>query len=151
MRRPDIVRGGDDTDAEASDASSGGRFGIGRRLRRLFAPRVFLLAVALSVVGLVAGGAVPVVGYLGRFVGIALAAFALAFLVSGRRYVEAGLAGAIAAGLGFVLGTLNSAFFPVLADYGLQIAGVGTTAGLLAALLGHYLGRDLRAGLTKEL
>ena len=146
MRRPDITS----DDAEES-TSGGGRFGIGRRVRRLFSPRTFLLALVLSVVGLVAGGAVPVVGYLGRFLGVALAAFALAFLASGRRYVEAGLAGALAAGLGFVLGTLNSALFPVVADYGLQIAGVGTTAGLLAALLGHYLGRDLKAGLTREL
>jgi hypothetical protein len=148
MRRPDIVR--DEPDADADDAG-GSRFGLGSRFRRLFSPRTFLLAIVLSVVGLVAGGAVPVVGYLGRFLGIALAAFALAFLVSGRRYVEAGLAGALAAGLGFVLGTLNSVLFPVVADYGLQIAGVGTTAGLLAALVGHYFGRDLKAGLTKEL
>jgi len=145
MRRPNIVS--DDTD----DASSGGRFGVGRRVRRIFAPRTFLLALVLSVVGLVAGGAVPVVGYVGRFLGVALAAFVLAFLSSGRRYVEAGLAGALAAGLGFVLGTLNSVLFPVVADYGLQIAGVGTTAGLLAALVGHYFGRDLKAGLTEEL
>ena len=144
MRRPDIVS--DDAD-DAADAPSG----IGRRIRRLFSPRAFLIALALSVVGLVAGGAIPVVGYLGRFLGIALAAFALAFLAGGRRYAEAGLAGALASGLGFVLGTLNSALFPVVADYGLQIAGVGTTAGLLAALLGHYLGRDLKAGVTREL
>jgi hypothetical protein len=136
---------------DADDSSTGGRFGLGRRFRRLFAPRVFLLAIGLSVVGLVVGGAVPVVGYLGRFAGIALAGFVLAFLVAGRRYVEAGLAGALAAGLGFVLATLNSALFPVIADYGVRIAGIGTTAGLLAALLGHYFGRDLRAGLTKDL
>jgi len=149
MRRPDTGPLANDDDA--ADASSGGRFGVGHRVRRLFASRVFLLALVLSTVGLVAGGAVPVVGYLGRFLGIALAAFVLAVFTSGRRYVEAGLAGALAAGLGFVLGTLDSALFPVVADYGLQIAGVGTTAGLLAALLGHYLGRDLRAGLTKEI
>jgi len=148
MRRPDIVS--DDGD-ESTESSSSGRLRLGARFRRLFAPRVFLLAVVLSVVGLVAGGLVPVVGYLGRFVGITLAAFTLAFLASGRRYIEAGLAGALAAGLGFVLGTLNSALFPVVADYGLQIAGVGTTAGLLAALVGYYFGRDLRAGLTKDL
>jgi len=146
MRRPDIA-----SDEGDESASSGGRFRLGARIRRLFAPRVFLLALVCSVVGLVAGGAVPIVGSFGRFVGIAVAGFALAFLTSGRRYVEAGLAGALTAGLGFVLGTLNSALFPVIADYGLRIAGVGTTAGLIAALVGHYLGRDLRAGLTKEI
>jgi len=145
MHRPDIAN--DDAD----DTSDGGRRRLGARFRRLFAPRVFLLALLLSVVGLVAGSLVPIVSYLGRFVGIALAGFVLAFLVSSRRYVEVGLAGALTAGLGFVLGTLNSVLFPVVADYGLQIAGVGTTAGLLAALAGHYFGRDLRAGLTKDL
>jgi hypothetical protein len=143
MRRPDIASDEDES------ASSGGRFRLGARFRRLFAPRIFLLALVCSVVGVVAGGFVPLVGSFGRLVGIALAGFALAFLTSGRRYVEAGLAGALTAGLGFVLGTLNSALFPVIADYGLRIAGVGTTAGLIAALVGHYFGRDLRAGLTK--
>jgi len=145
MRRPDLTS--DDGD---ESASSGGRFRLDARFRRLFAPRVFLLALVCSVVGLVAGGAVPIVGSFGRFVGIAFAGFVLAFLTSGRRYVEAGLAGALTAGLGFVLGTLNSALFPVIADYGLRIAGIGTTAGLIASIVGHYLGRDLRAGLTKE-
>ncbi|WP_248896850.1 hypothetical protein [Haloplanus halobius] len=121
------------------------------RLRRVFAPRQFLLALALSIAGLVAGSAVPVVGIVGRFLGVALAGFCLAFVDSERRYVEAGLAGALAAGAGFVLSAFTSAFAPIAADYGLRIAGVGVTAGLVAALLGHYFGRDLRAGLTRDL
>jgi hypothetical protein len=145
MRRPDIA-----SDEDDASASSGSRLRLGARLRRLFAPRIFLLALVCSVGGLVAGGFVPLVGSFGRFVGIALAGFALAFLTSGRRYVEAGVAGALTAGIGFVLGTLDSALLPVIADYGLRIAGLGTTAGLIAALVGHYLGRDLRAGLTKD-
>jgi hypothetical protein len=139
------------TDAGSTNGATGRLGGLRRRFGRLFALRPFLLALVLSVVGLVVGGSVPLIGSIGRLIGVALAGFVLAFLVAGRRYVEAGLAGALAAGLGFVLATLNSALFPVIADYGVRIAGIGTTAGLLAALVGHYFGRDLRAGLTKDL
>lgn len=140
-------------DADGTDGSTGraARFGIRGRVRGLFALRPFLLALALSTVGLVVGGSVPVVGVVGRFVGIAVAGFVLALVGPTRRYAEAGLAGALVAGLGFVLSALVTPLFPVVAEYGVRIAGVGTTAGLVAALLGHYLGRDLRAGLTREL
>ncbi|SEA08521.1 hypothetical protein SAMN04488065_1756 [Haloplanus vescus] len=134
-----------------ADGASTSRFALGPRLRRLFSPRVFFLALCLSVVGVVAGGAIPIVGILGRFLGIALAGFVLAFLASGRRYAEAAAGGAVAAGFGFVLGSLGAVTLPVVADYGVQIAGVGITTGLVAALVGHYLGRDLRDGLTRDL
>ncbi|MFB6102963.1 MAG: hypothetical protein ABEJ73_10400 [Haloplanus sp.] len=151
------MRGDSRLDAEnAADTPDGGertgRFGgLRRRVGRLFAPRLFLLALALSVVGVVAGGSIPIVGAVGRFLGVALAGFALAFVGSQRRYVEAGLGGAIAAGFGFVLAGFDAVLLPVVADYGVQIAGVGTTAGLVAGVLGHYFGRDLRAGLTRKL
>ncbi|MFB6196246.1 MAG: hypothetical protein ABEI80_08735 [Haloplanus sp.] len=157
MRRPDT------RSVEADDSSSersrlggvrrrlGLDFGLRSRIRGLFALRVFLLALVLSVAGLLVGGTVPLLGVVGRFVGIGVAGFLLAVLGPERRYVEAGLAGALAAGLGFVLAAVGSPFFVVLGDYGVQVAGVGTTAGLIAGLLGHYLGRDLRAGLTRDL
>ncbi|WP_049987243.1 hypothetical protein [Halobellus rufus] len=123
-------------------------------LRPSFSVRSFLVVLALSVVGVVAGGAIPLVGALGQFLGLFAAAFAIGAVGSRSRYLEVGLAGAVAAGLAFVLGTLTSVFTPlavgVLADYGVAIAGVGTGTGLLAALLGHYFGRDLRDGLTRE-
>ncbi|ELZ78238.1 hypothetical protein C455_11163 [Haloferax larsenii JCM 13917] len=124
------------------------------RLGRLFSARAFLLALVLSIGGLVVGGAIPLVGFIGRFVGIAAAGFLLGLVGSKRRYVEIGLAGAIAAGLAFVLSTLASVFAPfavqLLADYGLAIAGVGALSGGLAGLVGHYFGRDLRDGLTRD-
>jgi hypothetical protein len=148
MHRPDSRAPTADGDAAATP---GRLAGVRRRLGGLFAPRLFLLALVLSVVGVLVGGAVPLVGVVGRLLGVALAGFVLALIASGRRYVEAGLAGALAAGLGFVFGVLDVLLLPVVADYGVQVAGVGVTAGLVAALLGHYLGRDLRAGLTREL
>ncbi|WP_251342699.1 hypothetical protein [Haloplanus halophilus] len=149
MRRPERPHtAGDEAETEES---TGRLAGLRRRLGGLFAVRPFLLALVLSVAGLVVGGSVPVVGALGRFLGVALAGFVLAFVVSERRYAEAGLAGALTGGVGVVLSAVDVALLPVVADYGLQVAGVGTTAGLAAGIVGHYFGRDLRAGLTREL
>jgi hypothetical protein len=106
-------------------------------------------------VAVVAGGAIPLVGFLGRLGGLFVVAFAVGLLGSGRRYAEVGLAAAVASGLGFVAGALSSTFVPfaveLLTQYGVAIAGVGAGVGALAALVGHYLGRDLRAGLTRDL
>jgi hypothetical protein len=129
---------------EASEEESG-------RLSRLFGPKPFAVALVLSLVGLLVGGAVPILGSVGRFLGIAAAGFCLAFVDADRRYAEAGLAGALTAGLGFVLNVLGTAMLPVVADYVVEIAGVGATFGLLAGVVGHYFGRDLRAGLARDL
>jgi len=117
--------------------------------------RSFLVVLALLLVGLFVGGSIPLVGAVGRFVGLFAAAFAIGLGGSRSRYLEVGLAGALASGAAFVLGTLTSVFAPiavsVLADYGLAIAGVGVVSGLVASLAGHYFGRDLRDGLTREI
>ncbi|QCC46982.1 hypothetical protein [Halobellus limi] len=125
-----------------------------RPLRGSFSARSFLVVLALSLAGVIAGGSIPLVGTVGQFLGLFLVAFVVGAVGARRRYLEVGLAGAIAAGIAFVLGTLTSVFAPVavqvLADYGVAIAGVGTGAGLLASLAGHYFGRDLRDGLTRD-
>jgi MFS family permease len=137
--------------ASASPVSSRGS-SVRRRLGGLFSLRTFLVALVLSVAAVVVGGFVPVVG---RLVGLFAVAFLIGIVGSERRYVEVGLAGALASGLGFVASTLTSAFFPfavrLLAEYGVAVAGVGAGVGALAALVGHYVGRDLRDGLTREL
>ena len=134
--------------------------GRGRRLPSLsrprlgFSPRSFLAVLLLSVVAMFLGSAIPIVGVVGQFVGLFAAAFAVGLAGSRRRYLEVGLAGALAAALGFVALPLTSVLFPfavrVLSEYGVAIAGVGAGAGLLASLLGHYFGRDLRDGLTRD-
>jgi hypothetical protein len=145
--------------AERDAATGDSRFGRllpsrPRPLRGSFSVRSFLIVLALSIAGVVAGGSIPLVGSIGQFLGLFLVAFVVGAVGSRRRYLEVGLAGAVAAGLAFVLGTLTSVFAPVavqvLADYGVAIVGVGTGAGLLASLAGHYFGRDLRDGLTRE-
>jgi hypothetical protein len=138
----------------AAESEGTGRRSSGR-LGRVFSPRAFLVALALSLVALFLGGAIPIIGFAGRFAGLFLVAFLLGAVGSRRRYLEVGLAGALASGLGFVVSAVTSAFFPfavnLLAEYGVGIAGVGAGVGLLVSLAGHYFGRDLRDGLTRDL
>ncbi len=143
------------TSPETSSQSGSKARSARARLGGLFSLRVFLLALALSVVAVVVGGFVPLVGFVGRLVGLFVVAFAIGVVGSTRHYAEVGLAAALASGMGFVVGTLTSAFFPfavrLLSEYGVAIAGVGAGVGALAALVGHYFGRDLRDGFAREL
>ncbi|MUV58895.1 hypothetical protein [Halogeometricum sp. CBA1124] len=142
--------------AERSPASSRSESN-GGRLGGVFSPKVFLGVLLASLLGAFLGGSIPVVGFVGRFLGLFAVGFGVGLLSGRRRYLEVGLAGAFASGLLWVLTTLTStfAFAPfaveLLAQYGLAIAGVGAGAGLLASLAGHYFGRDLRDGLTRDI
>ncbi|WP_254545964.1 hypothetical protein [Halomarina pelagica] len=138
------------TDGERS-SSAGDRSRRARlagRAKRVFSPRYFLLALALAVAGLFLASAflpfVPGAGLLGVFV----AAFGLGLLSARRHYLEAVVAGALAATLSVFT---DYVMLAVLADAGATLAAVGIGAGALAALIGHYFGRDLRAGVTKDL
>lgn len=133
------------------DAEATGRL---RRLRnrsgRLFSPRHFLLALALTVGGLFAGGLVPFVPGVG-LLGIFLAGFVMGLVLERRHYLEVGAAGAVASGVSLLLSSTNLLLLAGLRGQAPQLAAVGAGAGLIVALVGHYFGRDLRAGLTKEL
>ncbi|MEZ3143277.1 hypothetical protein [Halobaculum sp. MBLA0143] len=156
----------DETDEEASTGSdetaetSGG--GLRDRLPgrpslsgSLFAPRRFLLALGLAVAGLVVGGAIPFVGVVTRYVGLFAAAFGYGLVTDDGAYAEVGVAGAVAAAVTLVFGTLTTGGFVLGADligrYGITLTGVGVGIGLLVSLVGHYFGRDLRAGLTQDI
>jgi hypothetical protein len=148
-----------DEDAEDAAGSSGRLAGVrGRlpspsiprpRLRRprlgVFSPSAFATAAVLGVAAMLLGTLVPLPG--SRFLLLFLATFAYGTVSGTARYVECAAAGAVAAGVGFLLAVaLGGALVPVLAGYGPEIAGVGVTAGALVSLAGHYFGRDLRAG-----
>jgi hypothetical protein len=121
----------------------------------LFSPRRFLIALALAVGGLVVGGAVPFVGIVTRYVGLFAATFGYGLVRSDSAYTEVSLAGAVAAAVTLLLGTLSTGGFVLGADlvgrYGITLTGVGVGIGLLVALVGHYFGRDLRKGLTQDI
>ncbi|MHB9287773.1 hypothetical protein ACKVMT_12135 [Halobacteriales archaeon Cl-PHB] len=109
----------------------------------VFAPRIFLLALVLSFVGLLIGG--PLLP-LGGLVGVALAGFGVGLLTAGTRYVELALAGVVAGGLGAFLDHLVLTIVGV----GMPLVAAGALTGGVAALVGHYFGNDLRRGLTRD-
>ncbi|MDR5672350.1 putative membrane protein [Halalkaliarchaeum sp. AArc-CO] len=122
---------------------------------RLFSGKATLLAILLTGIGMFLGGAIPLIGGIGRFVGLFLAAFLVGLVLSERRYLETGLVGAGAATVTVLSGFLGGAFLPVslqvLQDYGVSFAIVAAAVGLVLAVVGHYLGRDLRDGLSRDL
>lgn len=114
-----------------------------------FSLRTFLLAVALMVVGSVLAGLVPFVpASVATLVGVFLGAFALGLGRGTRSYLEASLAGA---GTAVVAALTQFLLLSVVGNLGVPLAAAGAGAGLGAAVVGHYLGRDLRDGLTRDL
>lgn len=106
-----------------------------------------LAAILLSAVGLLAVGTVPYLGFVGELLGIAAGTFVLGVAGASRRYLEAGIAGG-AVGLGSVL--VSNLGLGLLA-LGPLLVTLGLVGGVIAGIGGHYFGRDLRDGLTRDL
>ena len=142
-------------DKDGEERSKGGfRARLRDRRRGLFSPRLFAGLLVFALVVGVVGGAVPVIGRFAGVVGVFAAAFGVGLASSGRHYLETGLAGAGAAGLTLLLTvvtSINIVFFEALGDVGPELGVIGAGAGLLAGIVGHYFGRDLRNGLTTDL
>lgn len=149
------------SDAEFSaddllDGDSPGReeSGGSGRLGGLFSARAFLFALVLVGGGGLVGGFVPLLGPVTSVLGMFVAAFVLGLLSSRRRYLEAGLAGALASVLLLAV-TMLGPFLPfavgLIAERGTLVVGAGVGTGVLVSLVGYYFGRDLRAGLTQEI
>ena len=147
---------GDDADRERdrSGERSGGRLaGLRGRVGRLFSVRRFAVAFVLTLGAFLLAnavpfvGAIPLLGSVAGLLGVFLAGFALG--AAGRRgYLELFVAGAATAGVGLLLDQL---VLSVVGGFAVPLAAVGATAGAVAAVLGHYFGRDLRDGLTRSL
>lgn len=127
------------------------RAGLRERRRRLFSPRVFLGVLVLALAGGLLGGTVPLVGGFAGLVGVFGAAFVAGLASSGKHYLETGLAGATVAGVILLVTRLDIVFLTALRDVVPELGVIGAGAGALAALVGHYFGRDLRDGLTADL
>jgi len=139
------------TDSEAAN-TSGDSAG---RLSGLFSLKAFLLSAALIAVGVVGGGAIPIVGTFGSLGGLFVATFVVGLVAAERRYLETAVAGGLIVGASFALSLLSTGVLPVgmrfFREYGLAFGGVGVGIGALLAVVGHYFGRDLRDGLTQEI
>jgi len=145
--------GGSAARGDAEDR--GGGSAVRGRLARVFSPRHFLVALVASFAGLWIGGLVPLVGGFTRFLGLLVATFCLGALAGRRVYAEVALASAVATVVALLGGLLTSAFFPLaasfLARYGVAFALGAGGLGVVVGVVGYYLGRDLRAGLTRSL
>jgi len=132
--------------AGTEDAPGGLRARAAERAGTLFAPRIFLAALLVTVAALFATSTfVPLPG--AGLAGVFAAAFLFGLVLEERRYAETALSGALAAG--------GSAFldFAVVALAGgisLPLVAVSGGLGAVVAAAGTYFGRDLRDGLTRD-
>ncbi|MFT4965152.1 MAG: hypothetical protein ACI9PP_002443 [Halobacteriales archaeon] len=126
----------------------GDESGIRSRLSRLFSPQGFLLRAGAMVAGVVGAGFVPLLpATLGAFLGILMAGFGIGLFESEQSYLETGSAGLLLGAVAALLNNLTLTFF----GGGAALVLIGALGGLIGALLGLYFGRDLRAGLSKEI
>ena len=150
-RSDELTETVDDIDTDAAAATEDGESG---RLGGRFSAKALLVSLVAVAVGVGVGGAIPLVGGLTSLVGVAAATFLLGML--GRSwYLETGIAGGAVVGINFALSLLTTAALPIglefFQQYGLAFGGVGVVLGIALALVGHYFGRDLRDGLTREI
>ncbi|MXR52751.1 hypothetical protein GRX03_14195 [Halovenus sp. WSH3] len=144
----DIEAGLDETEAGPSRESETEETGAVRsRLGTVATKRSLGTALALAVVGTVLFGFVPFLPFGEAVLGIAAGGFAYGLGSDSRRYVEMALAGAVTGGAATLFGNLIAA---VVAS-GTTLLAISVLAGVVAGVVGHYFGRDLRAGLTADL
>ena len=146
----------EDIDTDAADAADDDSSGSGR-LGGRFSAKALLVSLVAVAVGVGVGGAIPLVGSITSLAGVAAATFLLGVL--GRSwYLETAIAGGVATGI-IGLGMLTSVSLPIvlplIEQFGLAFSGIGVAVGgvlgVTLAVVGHYFGRDLRDGLTREL
>lgn len=113
----------------------------------LFSVRLFLLVTFAAFATMVLAGLFVPLGGLAGYLGIGVVGFLVGAAADGRQYLELLVGGAASSAVGTVVGNVVLAGLGV----GLPLAVIGATGGAVAGVVGHYLGRDLRDGLTREL
>lgn len=132
-------------DAETAEASGGLRASVGKRIG--LSKRGLAVSTVVAFVGIFLLGAVAPFGLVGNLAGLFLATFLYGAVAGDSQYLSVGLTGGAVSGLAGVLGNLTL----TLLGPGIPIAAVAALGGAVAGVLGHYFGRDLRDGLTREL
>lgn len=130
--------------AETESESEGGSY---------FSLRALLFAFVAVGAGTVAGSLIPLVPFT-ALLGIPAGAFVYGLLASERRYAETALAGGVSSGVLAVTSFLSQFVVRGIAggELGMgRLFAVAAAIGLVLAVLGHYFGRDLRDGLTRDL
>jgi hypothetical protein len=134
-------------DDAPSDDSAGVVGRLRSRLGGILSTRDLAVSLVFTLVGALAIGSVLPFGIVGNLVGIFVAAFAYGTAGGAHRYLELGLAGGALGGAFTLLGNVALS----LLGPGVPLVAVGFVAGAVAGGLGHYFGRDLRDGLTRDL
>jgi hypothetical protein len=135
------------TTPEDATVSEGFRTQLRRGAGSLVSATGLVVAIALSAGGAVLLGGVPLLGTVGELLGILVGGFVYGLVGETRRYLELAVAGALVGGGFALLGNLTA----VLVTVGVPLVVFGAVGGALAGVAGHYFGRDLRDGLTREL
>jgi len=142
---PDV--GTDPVDPEAAAEGETLRLRLRHGRAALFSLETFLVVLALAIAGAFLVGRLLPLGDLATLVGILTAAFLHAAVAEGRHYLEAAVAGAAVGGIWTVFGNLVG----VVLGVGVPVVALAVAGGGIAGAAGHYFGRDLRHGLTREL
>lgn len=112
-----------------------------------FSGKALVVAFVAIGGGMTLGSLVPVIPFT-AFAGIPVGAFLHGLLDRERRYAETAIAGGLLAGLAVITSLLPQ----VLAGLGgTRLFAIAAGVGLVLSLLGHYFGRDLRNGLTRDI
>lgn len=138
----------DRTASANADAAGAGAATDDRGFRKYFAPKSAGVSAVLLLAGALLGGVVPIpfVGGLTRLLAVGAAAFLHGTTAKDSRYAETFVAsGVVGAGLAVVTNPLLT-----FTGVGLPLVAISTAATILVAVVGHYFGRDLRAGLTQD-
>jgi FtsH-binding integral membrane protein len=109
--------------------------------------RALIVAFVAIGGGMTLGSLIPIIPFT-TFAGIPFGSFLHGLLDRERRYVETAVVGSLLGGLAVVTSLLPQ----VLAGLdGVRLFAVTAGIGLGLSLVGHYFGRDLRNGLTRDI
>jgi len=141
-------RGGRRGDDSPQDASGGVlRSLYGKTVGRVLSTRSLGVALVTTFVFSMLFSLIPFVGLLGKLLGIGAAGFLYGIVGSSNRYPEHLLAGGIVGGGSALLGNLLVIGFGSMTG----LLALGVLGGALTATVGHYFGRDMRRGLTRDI
>ncbi len=133
----------DALDSTTQDTGGGLREYASKRIG--LSKRGLAVSTVVALAGVLILGAVFPFGLIGNLLGLFVAAFLYGTIAGDSRYLSIGLTSGTAGGLATLLGNLT------LFGPGVPLAAVGAAGGFFAGVLGHYFGRDLRDGLTRDI
>lgn len=136
-------------ESTAQQEESGGllRSLYGRTVGRVLSTRSLGIALVVTFVFSMLFSLIPLVGLLGKLLGIGVAGFVYGLIGSSSRYPEHLLAGGIVGGGSALLGNLLVIGFGSMTG----LLALGVLGGALTATVGHYFGRDMNQGLTRDI